>query len=673
MLVETIESFDVFDTLLTRCVLKPSDLYLLIGRRLSELGLVSSAEDFYRERMAAERRAREVTSREEVTLNEIYSILASSFGWTHYMVERAIRQEITCERETLVPVAAMRKAVETAHSQGRKVLYISDTYLPGDFILEQLQACFPIDQSTLYTSSEVGLTKHSGRLFSHISGIESILYNQWCHHGDNPHSDVRIPRELGIESKLVDHSPTRYEASVAESSQDILARTLSGCMRATRLSYSFDSIHYQSLWNLTCNVIAPAFFGFCYWLLSSALRDGVRRLYFLARDGQILLKIARIIQETVPAFNGIECRYLYGSRQAWHLPSVFRVDTEALNWIFANTSFLSVDVILTRSGNVEHELSPGARNAICACIPQQEWSNNLPDSDRLRLRRVFEENEDIHKWIQEGAEQVRKSTIQYFKQEELMDGTEWAMVDIGWGGNLQNSLSRMLTIVNGASRQSVRGYYWGLRTKKPYHPDDKQIAFADELSDRWRHVMFCYVGLYEIFASADHGSTIGYYETTKGWKPVLRDTGANESINWGVHHLHEGAVAFSCNLIRNWKWELPLNQYMSLVLPILEKFFIDPTDQEVACLEAKAMYECQTEAAPLSLVPEGNHGRGVVLKWLIGLPVPQHGVWFHAVISKQPIYFRTLFRILLHLHQIVASVSHGIKRFTKTFILSGYQ
>ncbi len=663
-----VESFDVFDTLLTRGVSRPPDLFLLIGRRLSEQHLVPSAEEYCRERMAAERRARESTNREEVILTDIYRILARTFAWKHDMAERAMKLEITCERETLVPVAATGKMLEDALNQKKKVFCISDTYLPGDFILERLQAYFPIDSSNLYVSSEVGLTKHSGNLFSHISEKESIKYDQWRHYGDNPHSDVRIPRRLGIESKLIDHSLTRYEASVSSRSPEILARTLSGCMRATRLSYCFDSAHYKTLWELSCNVIAPTFFGFCYWILSAALRDGVQRLYFVSRDGQILLKISKAIQKSVPEFSGIECRYLYGSRQAWHLPSVSRIDAEALDWIFANTSFLSVDVILDRLRSTAYTLSSRAHTAVCECIPEREWSNNLTDSDRGRLRRLFEQNRDIHEWIRQSAEHARNNVRGYFEQEGLMEDTVWAMVDIGWGGNLQNSLSRILSTINGTSKRSVRGYYWGLRTKTPYHPHDKQTAFAEELTDRWKAILFYHTGLYEMFASADHGSTIGYDKSADAWVPVLRGTDSSEASNWGVQYVHEAAVAFSRHFLRHWKWELPLNHYTALVMPVLEQFFHDPDVREVACFEAKDMYECQTEAARLSLAPGGARGRAIAFNWLIGRPLTLHGVWLHGVIAKQPFYVKALFKIFVPLRQIISSVHHAMKRFRKAFV-----
>jgi predicted HAD superfamily hydrolase len=45
---------------------------------------------------------------------------------------------------------------------------------------------------------------------------------------------------------------------------------------------------------------------------------GITRIYFLARDGELLVEIAKLIIEHYSL--KIEARYLYVSRQSLHLP-----------------------------------------------------------------------------------------------------------------------------------------------------------------------------------------------------------------------------------------------------------------------------------------------------------------------------------------------------------------
>ena len=61
-------------------------------------------------------------------------------------------------------------------------------------------------------------------------------------------------------------------------------------------------------WVLYAQVVAPFMVAFVEWIFKSANQDNVKRLYFLARDGQILWKIAsRLIKAGV---TDIDCRYL---------------------------------------------------------------------------------------------------------------------------------------------------------------------------------------------------------------------------------------------------------------------------------------------------------------------------------------------------------------------------
>ncbi len=72
--------FDIFDTLLTRVVAKPEDLFLLLGRRLCESGLIACApEVFARQRTYAEERANLYTDGHP-NLRAICEELVRSFG-----------------------------------------------------------------------------------------------------------------------------------------------------------------------------------------------------------------------------------------------------------------------------------------------------------------------------------------------------------------------------------------------------------------------------------------------------------------------------------------------------------------------------------------------------------------------------------------------------------------
>lgn len=57
-----------------------------------------------------------------------------------------------------------------------------------------------------------------------------------------------------------------------------------------------DESRPAAAYKLGASLTGPLFFGYVHKLMGQAVADGVTCLYFLARDGQILLEIAKIIK-----------------------------------------------------------------------------------------------------------------------------------------------------------------------------------------------------------------------------------------------------------------------------------------------------------------------------------------------------------------------------------------
>ncbi len=65
------------------------------------------------------------------------------------------------------------------------------------------------------------------------------------------------------------------------------------------------------IYDTSCNVVAPSLILFVYETMVKAKEDGVRRLYFLARDRYIMYEIAKNLNDM--DFN-IDIRYSHCSR-----------------------------------------------------------------------------------------------------------------------------------------------------------------------------------------------------------------------------------------------------------------------------------------------------------------------------------------------------------------------
>lgn len=212
-------SFDVFDTVITRTVLHPKDVFCLLQQRLETLGggepgtgwLGVQAPDaqglnlprqlsgcFWGARVWSEFLARRSTGADDITLALIYQTMSCTFGLADAVSERLLSAELEVESEVLVPIDGAQRLVDHARQTG-PVVFISDMYLPAGFIqwiLERSGLFLPGDR--LYVSGELGLSKVSGKLFRHVLDDLGIQPGQLVHCGDHPLSDGRVPRALGV-------------------------------------------------------------------------------------------------------------------------------------------------------------------------------------------------------------------------------------------------------------------------------------------------------------------------------------------------------------------------------------------------------------------------------------------------------------------------------------------
>jgi predicted HAD superfamily hydrolase len=195
-------SFDVFDTVLTRTVLRPKDVFHLTEQRLAACNKELPEwlrNRFWGARVWSEFMARRRSGAEDITLMDIYQSFALDFGLNDSGRKFLMETELVVESEVLVPIDGAAVLLNAARTDRGGLVFISDMYLPSAFIqgvLERLGLFLPGDR--LYVSGELGKSKGSGNLFRHVLDELDIKPGQLVHCGDNPVTDCRVPRALGI-------------------------------------------------------------------------------------------------------------------------------------------------------------------------------------------------------------------------------------------------------------------------------------------------------------------------------------------------------------------------------------------------------------------------------------------------------------------------------------------
>ena len=194
-------------------------------------------------------------------------------------------------------------------------------------------------------------------------------------------------------------------------------------MRAFRLGC--EPSEKLGISKLAAQFIAPFVIGFVTWLLQRAQADGVRRPYFLSRDCQLVWKVA---QQLAPHFGGIECRYLYISRQALFLPSANEISPVGMPWM--RRSF-EEPVLKNLLAKIELSFSDVAKTLGELAGSQKEYYRLCSEEDWNQFWAALNQ-EPVKTQINQLIERRSEAARQYFESEGVFNPIKWSLVDFGW-------------------------------------------------------------------------------------------------------------------------------------------------------------------------------------------------------------------------------------------------
>lgn len=454
-------SFDVFDTLLTRPVVAPADLFTAVGRRAScRLGRQcepGDPETFAALRVQAEQLARKAATTEETTLDAIWEILERLIGWDGLRLTASCEMDV--EAESLTVVRDMADLVDGCRRMGKRVAFVSDTYLPEAFVRNQLEAHgLYRPEDGLYVSSTRGKMKATGSLFDEMLRETGIPPRAVVHIGDHPQSDVQMPRRHGIDSRrtvAADLTSDEWDLYRRLEPRRDPASRIPGAARAFRVARRCAERTDEAA--LVAELLGPAIMVFVVWVLGEARRLGLERLYFCARDGYLPWRMAARL---TPQFGDVECRYLHVSRRALYLPSVLAVMPEEMPWlrkwyerISLRQALAKLDVRVDDFAGASSEATDLARMPD-SVLDDAAWESFWKTIRSDAMRRVILDN----------AKTQREAALGYFREQGLFLDSRWAIVDVGWHLSCQAAMRKLLRSAD--SQANVRGLYLGLRDER---------------------------------------------------------------------------------------------------------------------------------------------------------------------------------------------------------------
>ncbi|HVU18596.1 MAG TPA: hypothetical protein VHD32_16960 [Candidatus Didemnitutus sp.] len=515
-------TFDVFDTVLTRAFAHPRDVFVYIGHELQARGVaVVEPFAFGHARWDAEHAARAKSPWTEVLLDDIYRELGAALSWNADTIAAARAVEMEIENRFIRGIPAGRVAVTEAREESGNVAYLSDMYLPSPLIRAWLvrEGVF-LDGDHLLISGEERGNKSSGALFATAREKLGVDYANWRHVGDNDFADVAKPRSLGIEVRhFTDTHLTPREWSARGTRDEFTSpwrSFLAGAMRLARLDGVASDPRESLLWNTGATVAGPLFAGFVRWVLDDAERKGIKRLYFLARDGQIFWRIAQAMQHARP--NPIECRYLYASRLVF-AGSAELASPEALRWLAApDGHFHSLRQALWQLGLEQSSISL----SLPPDLARHDPDSNLTPDERHRLADWLLEPSRRH-LVEEAMSRRAGRARAYLEASGLHPGEPVGLVDTGWLGSIQRNLERIL----GRPEQPcpLTGYYLGLMPPASPQPAGPMLGYTNRFAPLPIVREESHKVLIELMSQSDHGQVIGLEPKDGDWVPWLNPPG----------------------------------------------------------------------------------------------------------------------------------------------------
>nr|WP_302167717.1 hypothetical protein [uncultured Schaedlerella sp.] len=182
-------SLDLFDTLVMRKTLEPTDVFDIVEQRIRKKGII--LPEFKKLRREAELQSN------GKDIYVIYKILQQMSGLSEEDSITVLKEEIACEKECIIPRKKMVELMGMACSMGKKVNIITNMYLPADILDEILKEKGISGYEHIYVSCEYGLSKGGG-LFNKY--LEEVKAERYLHIGDDEFEDVLAAKKYGVDS-----------------------------------------------------------------------------------------------------------------------------------------------------------------------------------------------------------------------------------------------------------------------------------------------------------------------------------------------------------------------------------------------------------------------------------------------------------------------------------------
>lgn len=487
-------SFDIFDTLITRSIYEPNDIFKLMGEKLN-------IESFSEKRRVAEEEARR-TLKKDVNLSEIYESYKNINKISPSEVKKIHKLEEDLELQFIIPRMDMLELVKKLFEKNKIMIIVSDMYLNKEHITKMLKKC-GYDKKyfkNIYISNEMNKRKDTKEIWEYI--IKTYKNCKIIHVGDNDNSDVIYPREYKIHTLKVMSSRELFcKSSIYNALEPYISkRTISdsiflGMIINKRLFNSpFSNLKINTIEDLGYSFHGPILNEFLKFIVEKA--DSVDELLFLAREGYYLQKLYRDYTEThhIDSKNNV---YFLASRKATYTSTLYdEHDIDMLiNKEFTGTFKKFMNQLFDLEVDDESEIT-------------------LPKD----LDIVTQKIKPYIKEILKNSKQEREAYLAYIKQTIKQYGKKkLGIIDLGYSGTIQYNLTKLL------DKEFIGIYLTNSSSVKKYSQQSElHFCFDINKNENYKNI-FYYSLILEFLLSAPYGQLQRFEMNNKVANPIYND------------------------------------------------------------------------------------------------------------------------------------------------------
>lgn len=443
-------SFDIFDTLLMRRVLQPTDVFELVEIQLREQGYIYPFADM---RLKAE----QVLKMPDI--DEIYKKMQEIYDVDDFVLQHMKKLECEIDACMLLRREKMCQIYQIALKEGKEVYLLSDMYYPKLYLEGLLKDKGIVGYRDLFVSCDIKKEKSDGSLYQwYVSKLGS---GRMLHIGDNRRVDIVKAIEHGINAY---HIYSAYELLMASSMQSLLSdvgtlqrRCILGLIISRvynnpfRFYLSRGYLQVNDIRELGYFFIAPMLAEFVRWFIFQAKERKVQQILFPSRDGYLIKRIYELMAD-----NDIETVYFRTSRRAATVAGIYDLD----------------DIKRIASRKYKGTYSEFLKS---------RFGINMKDTDIYREAFIKDQNDELTQKILrdyeisilQNAKVERKQYLGYLDNMGILTDKIQVLFDFVAGGTVQYNLCRLL-------QKNIKGLYFATMNlpNDMYAEDIEDIAAA---------------------------------------------------------------------------------------------------------------------------------------------------------------------------------------------------